>query len=485
MVRIRVFVLILLLSVYLRAFESQTELPAPPLVFLNATVVDAKGAPTKPNMTVVVTGDRITALGPTVKVRVPKNAQVIDGKGKFLMPGLWDMHVHSVINPAFAGNAYETMLPLFIINGITGVRDTHGDLELGKRMKAEIAEGKRVGPRMFVSGKLIDGPKPIIPGSTSVRTVAEARQAVVDLKTGGADFVKVYSRLPRDLYFAIVDECKKQGMTFAGHVPYSVSAAEASDAGQKSIEHLTGILMASSTNETVLRQKMVESSEQPPHFGEFLESEYLPLESYNQEKATGLFERFARNKTYQVPTFVLLLAIGERYEVNREAVGYKYLPPSLRTFWSGMSAGMPESTTPEDIAGYKRVAEKSFEIVGQMHHAGVPILAGTDTPNPNIYPGFSLHDELALMVKAGLTPMEALETATRNPARYFGKEKELGTVEAGKLADLLLLDADPLADIQNTRKISAVVANGRFFGKETLQKMLTDIEASNREHETK
>lgn len=479
------WIAILLLSACAWACELQAQPRSQSLAFTHVTVIDTTGPSAMSNMTVVVTGDRIAAIGQTGKVGIPTNAQVFDANGKFLIPGLWDMHVHTVIDPTFAGNAYETLLPLFVINGVTGVRDMHGDLELGKRMKAEIAAGKRIGPRMFIAGKLIDGPKPIIPGSTSVRTVAEARQAVVDLRNRGADFVKVYTRLPRDLYFAIVDESKKQGMTFVGHVPYSVSAAEASDAGQKSIEHLTGILLACSTKETDLRKRFVESSEQPYHFGEFMQSEYVPLESYSNDKATALFAHFARNKTYQVPTFAVLLAMGDGYEVNRQAMEFKYLPTSMRTFWSQMTARMPESTTPADIAGYKLVAEKSFELVRQMQRAGVPILAGTDTPNPGVYPGFSLHDELALMVKAGLTPRQALATATVNPAHYFGKEKEFGTIEVGKFADLVLLEANPLTDIQNTRKISAVLANGQFLDKEMLQKMLKDIETSNAEHETK
>jgi imidazolonepropionase-like amidohydrolase len=449
------------------------------IAFTNVTVIDATGAPPKPMMTVVVTGNRIVALGRTGKTKVPKDATVIDASGKFLIPGLWDMHVHTVMPPNFMGDAYEAMLSLCVANGVTGVRDTHGELELGKRMKAEIADGKRIGPRLFISGPLLDGPLPINRFGISLKTEAEARQAVVKLKTGGADFIKVYSRLPRHLYFAIADECKKQGITFVGHVPYSVSAAEASDAGQKSFEHLTGVTMASSTKEEEIRGKLVAGSDKPYGFGEFLQSEYLPLDGYNSEKAAALFARFARNKTYQVPTLSVLHSISSWIEPPRADERLNYMPAQTRGFWASMKPTVEKNTPAEDFNRYQKVVEKADEIVRQMLRAGVPLLAGTDTPNPHVYPGFSLHDELALLVRAGLTPTQALETATINPARYFGKEKELGTIEVGKLADLVLLDASPLADIRNTQKINAVVANGRLFTRATLQKMLSDIAAAN------
>jgi len=446
-----------------------------PLAFKNVTVIAMTGPVTQPGMTVVVQGNRIVALGKTGKTKVPKNATVVDGQGKFLIPGLWDMHVHTVMDRAAA----PTMLQLCVINGVTGARDMHGDLEVGKQMRAEIADGKRIGPRLFISGKLIDGPKAINPTGTSVKNEAEARQAVRDLKTGGADFVKVYSRLPHDLYLDIADESKKQGMTFVGHVPYSVSAAEASDVGQKSIEHLTGILLASSTKETELRNQFIASSEQPYRFAEFLQSEYLPLDSYSQEKADALFARFVRNKTYQVPTLVVLRSMTNLMDHAPADNRMKYIPPSILKFWTGMEPFLAKQTTPADFASYKRVWEKSFQLVREMHQAGVPILAGTDTPNPNVFPGFSLHDELALFVQAGLTPMQALQTATTIPAQYFSMEREVGTVSVGKLADLVVLDANPLTDIHNTRKINAVVANGHLLTKETLEKMLNDIATAN------
>ncbi len=209
-------------------------------VFTHVTVIDVTGMPSKSDMTVIVAGNRIEAIGKTGKVKTPKDAQIIDATGKYLIPGLWDMHVHTLSN-----ERRETFFPLFIANGVTGVRDmgTSTPLEQVNQFRREIADGTRLGPRIVTAGPIVDGPKPVNPTiSIGVANEIEARRAVRLLKQQGADFIKVYSTLPREAYFAIVDEAKKQGLAFAGHVPLSVTAAEASNAGQKSMEHMFGVL---------------------------------------------------------------------------------------------------------------------------------------------------------------------------------------------------------------------------------------------------
>src|SRR3989442_2070552 len=243
----RAFVLPLLLVLATLLFIQARQRTQPrPLVFTHVTVIDATGAPVKPEMTVVITGDRITEFAPTKTVRVPKDAQVVDATGKFLIPGLWDMHVHWY--------GYDkAYLRLFTANGVTGVRIMWG-APIHFEWRKEIQEGTLLGPRMVIASTILDGPKPIWPGSIAVANEAEARRSVIKVKREGADFVKVYSLLPRETYFAIADEAKKQGLPFAGHVPFFVSAGEASDAGQRSIEHLTGILAACSAREEELRK---------------------------------------------------------------------------------------------------------------------------------------------------------------------------------------------------------------------------------------
>ncbi len=283
--------------------------------------------------------------------------------------------------------------------------------------------------------------------------------------------MKVYALLPRDAYFGIADEAKQQGITFVGHVPNSVSPAEASDAGQKSIEHLTGILIASSDKETELRDKLVKA-DSPEARGRV---QATALETYDEKKAADLVARFAKNQTWQCPTLTVLRSSAYLGDENFRTDGrLRYIPRPLQQRWNFRVA----SRSGGDDGVEKKVLQKQFEIVGAMQKAGVPILAGTDTGNPFCFPGFSLHEELALLVIAGLTPVEALRSATLNPAKFFGLDQTLGTIEQGKIADLVLLDANPLRDIRNTQRINAVVSNGRLFDRKALDKMLAKAEVS-------
>jgi len=451
-------VLLLILPFLLLAREKPNRTQAP-IVFTHATIIDVTGAVPRRDATVVITGDRISAIGDNISV--PAGAQVVDASGKFLIPGLWDMHVHWYLRDTFT---------LFIANGVTSVRQMFGNSDL-LRWREQIAKGSLLGPRTVVASPIIDGPEPIWPNSIAVRNEEEGRKAVRRVKQWGADFVKVYALLPRDAYFGIADEAKQQGITFAGHVPNSVSPAEASDAGQKSIEHLTGILIACSDKETELRDKLVKA-DSPEARGRVQTS---ALETYDEKKAADLIAHFVKNQTWQCPTLTVLRSnayLGD--ESFRRDGRLRYIPRLLQQRWNFRVAN-------HDSAVTKKVLQKQLEIVGAMQRAGVPILAGTDTGNPFCFPGFSLHEELALLVIAGLTPVEALRAATLNPAKFFGLDQTLGTIEQGKIADLVLLDANPLLDVRNTQKINAVVSNGRLFDRKALDKMLGEAEvAANR-----
>ncbi|HZF40936.1 MAG TPA: amidohydrolase family protein [Blastocatellia bacterium] len=421
--------------------QSKRDRQPEPLVLAHVTVIDVTGGAPKPDMTVVITGDRISEIGEAGKVVAAPGATVVDATGKFLIPGLWDMHVHWYIRDTFT---------LFTANGVTGIREMFGASDL-LRWRQDIAKGSLLGPRMIVASPIIDGPRPVWPNSIAVRNEDEGRKAVRNVKQWGADFVKVYSLLPRDAYFAIADEAKRQGLTFVGHVPNSVSPAEASDAGQKSIEHLTG-----------MRAR----------------AEAMALETYNDRKAAELFARFVKNETWQCPTLTVLRSKAYLEDENfRRDQRLKFIPRQIKDRWSLRIANRNE----ENYANAKKVFQKELEIVGAMRKAGVQLLAGTDTGNPFCFPGFSLHDELALFVLAGLTPVEALRSATLNPAKFLGLDKTLGTIEQGKVADLVLLDANPLEDVRNTQRINAVVSNGRLFDRKALNKMLAQAEgATNR-----
>ena len=447
------------------------------LVLTHVTVIDASGAAAKPEMTVVIIGDRIAEMGKNGEIRPPQNAETVNGEGKFLIPGLWDMHVHW----------YEKdYLPLFIANGVTGVRQMFGSPS-HYQWRKEVEAGQWLGPHMLIASPIVDGPKPVWPGSIAVANASEARQAVIQVKRNGADFVKVYSLLSRDAYFAIADESKKQGIPFEGHVPESVSLEEASNAGQKSIEHLTGVLIACSTREAELLRSAQDTSaaiaagqlSSTGFWGpEYRQREKLALESYSPVKAATVFKQLQKNHTWQCPTLTVLRSMA--FSDDRSFTDdprLKYIPRDIVSSWDPKADIFLKTKTAEDWALSKEVFQKELALVGAMQRAGVEILAGTDTLNPYCFPGFSLHDELGLLVQSGLTPMQALQAATLKPARFLGQEKDLGTVAAGKIADLVLLDANPLDDIGNTRKISAVVFGGKYFSKASLYEMLAKIEA--------
>ncbi|MGH9842715.1 MAG: amidohydrolase family protein, partial [Blastocatellia bacterium] len=410
-------------------------------------------------------GGRITELGPAKKVRVPKDAQVVDATGRFLIPGLWDMHAHW---------QRKDRLPLYLANGVTGLRIMFG-FPVHHEARREIENGVLLGPRMFIASPLVDGPNPIHRDSIAVSNEAEGRQAVIKARQDGADFIKVYSLLPRDGYFAIADEAKKQGIPFAGHVPRSVTAAEASDAGQKSIEHLSGVAFACSNLEAELPADLAKLRADVAAGMNYLmllwRLEGKHLAAYDEQKAARLFARFKKNDTWQAPTLGVLQDPVRRNEPDFSDPRLKYLPPEQRG--DPRKSRVFQNFTPADYANLKKNLTKELQIVGAMQRAGLNLMAGTDLA----LLGFSLHDELALLVQGGLTPMEALQAATRNPARYLGLLDSLGTVERGKIADLVLLEANPLDNIGNTQKIHAVVVGGRLISKSEIEAMLAKVEA--------
>ena len=447
------------------------------LVLARVTVIDTTGAAPKPDMTVLIRGDRIAAVGRSGQVAVPAGAQVVDASGNFLIPGLWDMHVHTLRQ-----GRPEMFFPLFVANGVTGVRDMGGDLLAqmpGLRRRA--GEGASPGPRLIAPGPVLDGPKQASPASIAVANGADARAAVRRLKQSHADFIKVYSLLPRDAYMAVASECQKQGLAFAGHVPYSVSAAEASDAGQKSIEHLSGVLLACSSAEEVLRRELSEAVLGPDSVaslpGVISAQTRRVLDGFSEEKASALFARFVRNGTWHCPTLVVLQAFAFMDDdVFTSDPRLRYIPRSMRQRWNPHGPAHAGTSAAEDFSRRKEIFRKELEITGRMHRAGVAFLAGNDAPTPYVFPGFSLHDELALLVRAGLTPLQALQSATRDATRYLGMQDSFGTVEKGKVADLVLLEGNPLVDIANTRKIAAVILAGRLIEKPSLQEMLARVE---------
>jgi imidazolonepropionase-like amidohydrolase len=429
----------------------------------DVTVVDVDSGLGRPNMTVAIEGNRIAAMGNKGAVAIPEGAAVVNGSGKFLIPGLWDMHVHTVFGDWLPGGK-EIALPLFVANGVTGVRDMGGELEVLLQWRKEIEQGALVGPRMVISGPMLDGPEPRFPSSIAVATPEEGRAAVSDLKRRGADFIKLQSLMTAEAVAAIMDEAQKNGLFVAGHVPDAVRASEASNAGQRSFEHLIGIFEGSSARE----DEFLKGGKSPGAF----------LESFDPGKSAALMATLARNQTWQCPTLVWERggSLLEQRDLARDPLA-KYAPASWKEgTWKRFSDQILQGNA-DDLSTRREFVDKELELVSAMHRAGVPFLAGTDTAaGVHVFPGFSLHEELEIFVEAGFTPREALQTATTNPAKFLGLGDRLGSVERGKLADLLLLDADPLEDIRNSRRIFAVVANGRFLSRADLDALLRQVE---------
>ncbi len=467
--------LLLLVSLLLATAPAD---PAPPVAIVHVTVIDTKGGLSRPGQTVLVRDGKIASVTPDADAS-PADTTIIDGAGKFLIPGLWDMHVHLVRDKALALN---------LANGVTGVRVMWGNpAAFGPPVphstwRKEIEEGKRVGPRMVIASNILDGPKPIWPSSIAIKNEEEARKAVREAKAAGADFIKVYSMLSPECFRAIAAECKALGIPFAGHVPSLVSAREASDLGMASMEHLYGVRAACSEREAELIAALGKAIEEAK--GSLMAAraglkaiDDRARESYRPEVAEALFARFKANGTRQCPTLTVLRAFGSLDDPKfTEDPRLKYVEPFARAFWNPKLDFRMKSMKPEDFAAQRKAFESTLETVEALGRAGVPILAGTDEGNPYIFAGFSLHDELGLLVKAGLTPIQALQAATIAPARFLGREVTLGSVEPGKEADLVLLDADPLAEIGNTTKIRAVIARGRVHDRPALDAMLKSCE---------
>jgi imidazolonepropionase-like amidohydrolase len=389
----------------------------------DVTVIDVASGTARPHMTVVIDEGKIARVGAASSMQVSANTRVIAGKDKFLIPGLWDMHVHLY---------YKQYLPLFIAFGITGVQDMGSDFSKVKVWRDEIEKGSATGPRILTSGPPVDGgasEDPKLPLLVA-RTADQGRQAFDQLYKMDVDFIKVLSRLPRDAYFALAEQARHWDLRLEGHIPTNVTAQEAVEARQKSLEHMFGITKSVA----------------------------------NEEDAVKFFERCTLTGTRVSPTLVLWLRMSHMDDTK--LMGNPQLaaiPAAIRNAWPDVS---------DDPVSFKIQVWRIYRLVALAKRAKTEILAGTDTGDPYVMPGAALEDELEQLVEAGLTPREALEAATLAPARFFEMEKEMGSIEKGKLADMVLLDANPLDDIRNVRKVQGVVSHGRYYSRKDLDGLL-------------
>ncbi len=438
------------------------------LVITDVTVIDAVNG-VRQNRTVAVDDGRIVAV--SAANGGFDATESVDGAGRYLIPGLWDFHVHLTYDARFT----DAMPGLFLHHGITSVRDTGGPLErVVPVVEAMRAEGA-VAPRVFFAGPLMDGEHVVYDGDNrpllgiTNPDPQTARANVARLVEAGVDFIKIYEMVSPEVFEVLVEEAQSRRLPIAGHVPLALRARDVGPRVQ-SLEHVRNIeLDCAADAETLLaeRRPMLTNPDAVP--GAILRSlihgsQRLPaVAAYDEAECAEVVA--AMQSTIQVPTLRL----------NSQSLH----PPHTRADWDALLDKLPAEAQEEwrPATERNRAAQESSDttfaawslfLVGLMHDGGVPIGAGTDTPIGLAAPGYSLHSELEMLVRAGLTPMEALEAATIRPAEFFGRTADLGTIEAGRLADLVLLSRDPLADITNTRSVEAVVTKGVLLGREEL-----------------
>jgi imidazolonepropionase-like amidohydrolase len=404
----------------------------------SVNVVDARDSVPRANQTVVVRGNRIVVVAPGAPV--PAGARIIDGRGKYLIPGLWDMHVHADIVHG------RELLALYVVNGVTGVRDMAGGWATLTGWRAEVRAGALVGPRIIASGPYLEGGDTPIPHIVTL-TPEDGVKGVDSLVALGVDLVKVHGRLRPDVFFAIARRARQRGIPFGGHVSQAVGAQAASDSGQRSIEHMLAIPLPCTPAESLaLRPRFPVQAA----IGRCRSADLAPL-----------YASFVRNNTWVTPTLTAMVEVASwpRRNVPGDSLA-KYLPDTLKRFVAGIFP-MPDSIpSGADSVGEALFRMRQAQIV-EMRRAGVGIMTGTDAPLRNSPPGFGLLEEMTLLARGGLSSREVLRAATLEPARYLAMADSLGLVAPGMLADLVLLDANPLTDIGNVRRINTVIANGR------------------------
>jgi imidazolonepropionase-like amidohydrolase len=419
------------------------------LAITSVSVVDVEQGRLLAHRTVLIAKGRIVGIEPATGVVLPATTRRIDGRGRYLIPGLVDMHVH-VFSYDPRRPTSEWTFPMYVAQGVTGVREmnAHGDYPSRiRRWNDAVATGTLVAPRILAVGAAVRGPSP-----------AEAEQQVAEARRAGATFIKVYSSLSEPAWQAMRRAARAHGLDYAGHVPARLFLLDAARDGLRSGEHLTQVYEACMPDEAAMIQARRQLEGEPLMALRIAQDEPA-LRAYDPPLCERVARQLATTGHVQVPTMVLAHAEAQPMPADRRHdPRFMHAPADVRARWVGMLATFPN--VPSELSLQRWRA--TLAIVATLHRAGVPLMAGTDAPSPLVYPGYSLHDELALLVEAGLSPAEALRAATLVPARFLDLAGESGTVAIGKRADLVLLDADPLRDIANTRRIHAVLLDGRI-----------------------
>ncbi|MFT6794993.1 MAG: imidazolonepropionase-like amidohydrolase [Maribacter sp.] len=435
------------------------------------------------NKTVLIRDEKIYKVVTANELQLSPKNNIIDGTGKFLIPGLWDAHVHF----AYLEELAPSMFNLFLGYGITSVRDTGGRIDFVKKWKDKSLKNPTEAPRVMIAGPLLDGLPNVYDGSdpghpplsVGLASVEDAQNKVNELDALGVDLLKAYEMLTEEQFRAITKLGNEKGLKVTGHVPLSMDVVSASNAGLNSMEHLRNLELSCASNaDELLQERRNLLLAEKDSAGGILRSKIhqlqreIAIKNYDESKADEILKVLAKNQTWQIPTLALNTGLVTQHFTKAEMVAsYAHLPEAIQENWK---------QTSKTIVGMKitpfrkKYADWSLNMVRKIHKAEIGIMAGTDCPIFLLTPGFSLHEELAMLVKAGLTPLEALKTATINPAIYFNMEKELGNIKENMWADLVLLDANPLENINNTKQINTVIKQGKVFNRMQLDALLKD-----------
>jgi hypothetical protein len=447
-----------------------TAVSRPPLIFTHVNIVDVVTGKTRRDMTLVVSGNRIVSIHPTRAARVPSGAEIVASSRKYLIPGLWDMHVHAFASPestiALGRRATDVYFPQFLGAGVTGIRDMGGWVDTVMAVRRRVQTHEVLGPRIVAAGRLFGGKNPWAPSSPHawVITNPDSARIVVDsMRRAGANFIKVHDLLKRDVYFAIAAAAREVNLPLVGHMRPEVSVAEAIDAGQVGMEHVPIEFVVACAGGGTREANNFYDQWIKGGWSAFIRGTASLWGAKDSAKCDAILKRMKDAGVHVTPTLVLRM----QDSAFLARVNVSYLTPASR------------STCATTVKDWGSVADSlrslyyrtTFDILRVLHRAGVGILAGTDGPGSCLLPGSSLHEELENLVRAGLSPLDALRTATLEPARFMGLADSLGTIERGKVADLVLLDANPLRDIRNTRLVAGVVADGQWISSKDFQRM--------------
>lgn len=457
------------------------ENPKVDLLIKNVNIVDIEGDSVLNSQYILIRQDTIFAIGDETLAGQYNPTETIDGEGKFLMPGLWDNHVH------FGGAEYiyenEQLLPLYLAFGVTTVRDAAGDISLEVlKWRDEINEGKRIGPKILTSGPKIEGIESIWPGDLEVGSSEELDLALDSLEKLKVDFVKITDNTMKpELFLEAIEKATARGWSVSGHIPAALTLDQASKAGQKTVEHLGYMLRASTPKESEISAGRASGKLTAQ------EANALQAKTLNDSVAIENFRQLASQGTGVVPTLLISYNIAylDENEFENDTI-LNYLGPKLKESYQWRIQRMANDT-PEDKQNRKNGFEATARLLPMIQKSGMKIIAGTDAGflNTYDYPGLAIHLELQKFVEYGLTPREALIASVINGPGYFGVEKDYGAVKVGKTANLLLLNSNPLEKIESTLDIDGVIKEGVFYSRSTLDQMLAEIKKWVAEKEAK